>query len=263
MNEAAALPTISPHEIGGDLVQTVILRDLHAALEVGRDFSNWIKDRIEKYNFLENQDFVCSPILASEGRGGHNRLDYFGTLDMAKELAMVENNETGRRCRRHFIECERRLKAGTGTALDMRDPQQLARAALQLVEINSELVVERDAALKQVAAVKPKVEAYNRFLDAQGADLLSVASIKLGMPQKVFFDTLKQDVLIYRDGDLVPRSQFRGQGLIVVRSVMRGGRLRHETRVTARGLDWLARRLGVAQPDFFTLPSPSEQGRAS
>jgi hypothetical protein len=47
-------------------------RALHAFLEVGKDFSNWIKARIEQYGFLENRDYVCSPVLASKnGRGGH------------------------------------------------------------------------------------------------------------------------------------------------------------------------------------------------
>ena len=45
---------------------TVNARDLHAFLEIGKDFSNWIKDRIEQYGFTENQDFVCSPVLASK-----------------------------------------------------------------------------------------------------------------------------------------------------------------------------------------------------
>ncbi len=42
----------------GTTLPTVNARDLHAFLEVGKDFSSWIKDRIEKYEFIENQDFV-------------------------------------------------------------------------------------------------------------------------------------------------------------------------------------------------------------
>lgn len=84
--------------------QAVNARDLHAFLEVGKDFSNWMKDRINQYEFTENQDFVCSPVLASEGRGGHNRIDYHLSLDMAKELSMVERNEKGKQARQYFIE---------------------------------------------------------------------------------------------------------------------------------------------------------------
>ena len=90
--------------IGGGTVQTINARELHAFLEVGKDFSTWIKDRIEQYGFLENQDFICSPILGSNGRGGHNRKDYHLTLDMAKELAMVERNDKGKQARYKILE---------------------------------------------------------------------------------------------------------------------------------------------------------------
>lgn len=58
-------------------------RELHAFLKVGRDFTNWIKDRIEKYGFVEREDF--SPILAKTPNG-RPRTDYILKLDMAKEL---------------------------------------------------------------------------------------------------------------------------------------------------------------------------------
>jgi len=61
---------IGKHEVGEGTVQTVNARYLHSFLESGKDFSSWIKDRVKKYGFTENQDFVCSPVLVSEGRGG-------------------------------------------------------------------------------------------------------------------------------------------------------------------------------------------------
>jgi phage anti-repressor protein len=76
--------------------QGVSARDLHAALGVGRDFSTWIKDRIEKYGFIEEADF--SPDLGKSA-GGRPAVEYWLSLGMAKELAMVENNEKGRAVR--------------------------------------------------------------------------------------------------------------------------------------------------------------------
>lgn len=102
---------VAPATIGSESIPTVNARDLHAFLEIGKDFSNWIKDRIESFGFVESQDFVCSPILATEGRGGHNRKDYHLTLDMAKELSMVERNAKGKQARQYFIDCERQAKA--------------------------------------------------------------------------------------------------------------------------------------------------------
>jgi phage anti-repressor protein len=87
--------------------QTVSARELHLKLGVGRDFSNWIKDRIEKYGFLEGKDYQKrSPNLASGQNGGQNRIDYFFTLSAAKELAMVENNDRGRAIRQYLIKVE-------------------------------------------------------------------------------------------------------------------------------------------------------------
>lgn len=81
-------------------------RDLHAGLGVGRDYTNWIKGRIKKYGFREGVDFevVDSPNRANQGQGGDRRsIIYRLTLDTAKELAMVENNERGRLIRRYYI----------------------------------------------------------------------------------------------------------------------------------------------------------------
>ncbi|ATO57140.1 Phage anti-repressor protein [Bartonella sp. 1-1C] len=111
--------------IDGDTVQTVNARELHAFLEIGKDFSNWITDRIKKYNLLENQDFVCSPNLACKGRGGHNRKDYHLTLSVAKELSMVENNKKGREARLYFIECEKLAKQVATPQIDYSSPEAM------------------------------------------------------------------------------------------------------------------------------------------
>ncbi|WP_417448356.1 antA/AntB antirepressor family protein [Idiomarina abyssalis] len=105
--------TITSNQFEGNSIATVNARELHAYLESKQDFSTWIKARISKYSFVEDVDFVCSTNLGSkEGRGGHNAIDYHISLDMAKELSMVENNEKGREARRYFIECERKAKTG-------------------------------------------------------------------------------------------------------------------------------------------------------
>lgn len=73
-------------------------RTLHKELKVGKDFTTWINGRINKYEFIENDYYkFCSPKRGSKGRGGHNITDYSLTLDMAKELSMVENNKIRKR----------------------------------------------------------------------------------------------------------------------------------------------------------------------
>ncbi|WP_375676487.1 MULTISPECIES: antA/AntB antirepressor family protein, partial [unclassified Bartonella] len=60
---------IKEKTIDKETVQTVNARDLHAFLEAKRDFSNWIKDRITRYNFIEGQDFVKTQDLRSPKLG--------------------------------------------------------------------------------------------------------------------------------------------------------------------------------------------------
>jgi len=102
---------INSQKISRKGTQAVNARDVHEFLEVKKDFSNWIKDKIKNYDFIEGQDFVCSPNLASKtGSGGHNIKEYFVSLDMAKELSMVQNNPKGKEARKYFIQCETTLK---------------------------------------------------------------------------------------------------------------------------------------------------------
>lgn len=80
---------------------------LHKKLKVQSIFANWIKRRIGEYGFNQGQDFF--PNL-EKSSGGRRSTDYLLTLDMAKELAMVERNEVGRNIRRYFIEKEKELR---------------------------------------------------------------------------------------------------------------------------------------------------------
>lgn len=91
----------------------VSARELHSALENKRKFSDWIKQRIEHFKFLENQDFFRfhNFVKADEkGYGNKSTIEYYITIDMAKELCMVENNEKGRMVRKYFIESEKRYR---------------------------------------------------------------------------------------------------------------------------------------------------------
>lgn len=98
--------------IDGEEVLLCDARKLHQFLQSKQDYSTWIKNRISEYGFVEDQDFLLHKFVEQKsGSGGHNRTDYHLTLDMAKELAMVERNEQGRAARRYFIECEKALQS--------------------------------------------------------------------------------------------------------------------------------------------------------
>lgn len=101
---------VTPGQINGRAAQMVDGRLLHDFLQVGRDFSSWMRDRIAEFEFVDGEDFVtvAAPPMRGAGNRG-KRTDYFLTLDMAKELAMIERTPRGRQARRYFIECERQL----------------------------------------------------------------------------------------------------------------------------------------------------------
>ncbi|MEL0623797.1 antA/AntB antirepressor family protein [Marinomonas arenicola] len=143
---AMQLITLHTCSINEQTLDTVNARDLHYFLELGRDFSNWIKARIAQYGFEEGIDFIIisrSPILASGNRGATK--EYFITLDMAKELAMVERNEKGKQARRYFIDCEKQLHdqkhLPATTALLETDKYQLLNNMVNAMKLESSPVV--------------------------------------------------------------------------------------------------------------------------
>jgi phage anti-repressor protein len=88
------------------LKQTINARDLHLFLEIKIKFADWIKARILKYEFTEMVDFMVSE--KTEGLNiAQNKVDYFLTLEMAKELSMVESNDKGKEARKYFIAKEK------------------------------------------------------------------------------------------------------------------------------------------------------------
>lgn len=95
-------------------VQLCNARELHAFLEIQTRYNDWIKNRISEYGFIQDEDYL----VITERTNGRPRKEYHITLDMGKELGMVERNERGRQIRQYFIRCERTLKA-------LQQPKQL------------------------------------------------------------------------------------------------------------------------------------------
>jgi len=106
-----SLITVSNNkEINGKNNPTINARDLHKFLESKQNFADWIKNRIKQYGFVENQDFVTIHNSMKREIGGTIKIEYHITLNMAKELAMVERNEQGKKARQYFIKTEELLQ---------------------------------------------------------------------------------------------------------------------------------------------------------
>lgn len=90
--------------------QFINARELHQFLEVETRFDTWINRRITDYEFQEGIDYCSFLSIRSDGKAGKKRTEYHFKIDSAKEIAMVENNERGRKVRKYFIEVERRWR---------------------------------------------------------------------------------------------------------------------------------------------------------
>jgi anti-repressor protein len=178
MNSRQLIP-VTPGQLNGQATQLVDARLLHGFLEVGRDYSTWIKGRIQEYDFVVGEDYLVikrqrfdSPKRGNQnGRGGdHRSVDYFLTLDMAKELAMVERTPRGRQARRYFIDCEQQLRrlqqaspsAVQACAVDKSRAQRQAvnRQAWADVagKVYAEFHARREQLIRQYQGLQPWVE---------------------------------------------------------------------------------------------------------
>ena len=121
----------------------VSAKDLHKQLQVGRDYTTWIKDRIKKYDFISNEDYieywVKDGIIFDDTQMGDVKLDitnsnqmvrngyskeYKLTIDCAKQLCMVQNNNLGKIARKYFIYVEKLLKKAIEWDL-IRKPERI------------------------------------------------------------------------------------------------------------------------------------------
>ena len=188
-----------------DGVQCVSARELHEGLKVKRDFTTWIKGRVSKYNFEENTDFVVINLAHQNGGaswGGNNKLDYIITVDMAKELCMVENNELGREFRKYFIECEKKLKTQVP---QLTEEQKLAllvfEGGFSAVEASKKMVeLQTKPLLETIETQKPKVEYVDKFMNGDGLFLISEIAKKVGITAVRANNILKENKIIYKNG---------------------------------------------------------------
>ncbi|WJN66869.1 hypothetical protein CFHODIGL_00054 [Edwardsiella phage EPP-1] len=115
VNEFADIVPVVSGRIGERETSVVSGTSLHKALGVATRMTDWIKRRIGEYGFKEGLDYIIvenlrSPNLSSAKSRQQISHEYLTTLDMAKELAMVERSEQGRAIRRYFIQCEEALQ---------------------------------------------------------------------------------------------------------------------------------------------------------
>lgn len=131
---------------------TVSGRDLYNFLEVGTKYADWI-NRMCEYGFTEGSDYkTFFSNLGSGMHGGQNKVDHQITVDMAKEISMIQRSEKGKQARQYFISCEKQLHTQKQLpSYQIEDPIKRARMWITEQEEKKQIMLERDYAVKTKA----------------------------------------------------------------------------------------------------------------
>jgi anti-repressor protein len=180
--------------------KVVSARELHAFLESKKDFSDWIKQRVQKYGLVDRVDFTT---FQGKSTGGRPQVEYALTLEAAKELAMVEGNSKGKEARQYFIECEKAIKQ----VVQNESPEALVRRAMAYLESK----VEQQKQI--IEAQAPKVEYVEKVLDSQSTWTITTIAKELGVSAVDLNRRLQElEVQFKVDGHWVLKAKYQGKG---------------------------------------------------
>lgn len=226
-----------------DGTQAVMGRDLHKFLEVGTAYSRWIERLIEKYGFVAGQDFM--PKMA-ESTGGRPSEDHILTMDMAKELSMVQNNERGRQARQYFIECERRAKQPTINGAEL--------TRMELIQIAMNAETERLQLEAKNKELEPKADAYDEFIDATGKYNIGTVAKMFGKGQNWLFRELRNAGVLISKGAMrnTPYQQYMHHFEVKAHSFERSNGTQgvsYTTYVQPSGIQFIQRKLNLSSID--------------
>lgn len=217
----------------------VNLRDLHEFLEVSTQFRVWAP-RMFEYGFIEGQDYV--EILPTESErqvhGGHNRKDYAVTLDMAKEVSMIQRTDKGKQARQYFIEAEKQLH-------ETLDELEVAERYVAELKRNRELEAQA-----QIDA--PKAEAYDSFMDSDGTYSVGSVAKMLGTSQNKLFTELRNHSVLIAKGAMrnTPYQQYMHHFAVKAYSYTRSDGSEgtsYTTRVQPSGVDFIRKNLKLEE----------------
>lgn len=172
-------------------------RDLHNFLEVKERYNDWFRD-MQKYGFTENVDFISFTGKRAKPRGGRPQVNHALTLDMAKELSMIQRTDRGKQARQYFISMEKQAKSKQQLPLPKDYPSALRELA-DSVEENQKLE-SQNKVMKPKALFADAVETSNTsILVGQLAKLLKQNGVDIG--QNKLFKYLRDNHYLGKRGD--------------------------------------------------------------
>ena len=190
---------------------TVSARELHEFLEVSTKFQDWFP-RMREYGFTEGQDFnplKIENVLSQKRERTYTLTDYQLTIDMAKEICMLQRNEKGKQARQYFIHLEK----------DWNSPEKVMARALKLADKQiSSLRAENSVLTVENQIMAPKAEYFDDLVDRNLLTSFRETAKQLEIKEKAFIAFLLEKKFIYRDkkGKLMPYAE-KNNGLFEVK----------------------------------------------
>lgn len=174
---------------------TVSARDLHEQLNIGTAFKDWFP-RMCEYGFEEGKDF-CSKLSETSSKGGRPSKDADISVDMAKQICMLQRTEKGRECRQYFIDLE---KAWNTPERIMERALQFANKSLERFKTENEYLISENRRMKPKEIFADAVTtSHTAILIGDLAKLLKQNGIETG--QKRLFSWMRENgYLIKRQG---------------------------------------------------------------
>jgi anti-repressor protein len=216
---------------------TVSARDLHEGLEIKSNFTTWF-ERMKEYGFTETDYKKCFPNLESGCNGGQNMIDYQISVDMAKQICMIQRSEKGRQYRQYFLDLEKAWNT----------PEQIFARALKMAEKTIAKLKDTNKSLvEKIEADRPKTifadavsTSHTSILIGDLAKLICQNGVQTG--QKRLFQWMRENGYLMKTGASynMPMQRYIEQGLFEVKesSVQNPDgsvRVTRTTKVTGKG----------------------------
>lgn len=165
-------------------ISVVSGRELHDFLEVTERYSSWFL-RMTKYGFEESVDYVGCKVFNTLAK--QELQDHALTLDMAKEISMIQRTDKGKQARQYFIEVEKAYKQG--------------QTQYKLPQTFSEALIELAKEVKKNEVLKPKADKYDRYLSSKGLITITEIAKEYGMSGRELNKFLHDKGIIYKKGN--------------------------------------------------------------
>lgn len=229
-----------------DGVQAVMGRDLHAFLEVKSNYREWFP-RMVDYGFEEGKDYASKNRRVQDSLGREREAtDHIVSLDMAKEISMIQRTDKGKQARQYFIECERRAKQPTINGAEL--------TRMELIQIAMNAETERLQLEAKNKELEPKADAYDEFIDASGKYNIGTVAKMFGKGQNWLFRELRNAGVLISKGAMrnTPYQQYMHHFEVKAHSFERSNGeqgVSYTTYVQPSGIQFIQRKLNLSSID--------------